>query len=212
MGLRTPGIIGEDGQVSERHIRPYRPADRDAIAAICLDTGDSGAGARGLFRHDGLLGDVYAVPYVVHDPGLAFVVDRDGEAIGYVLATADTAAFNAWFRKEWWPSVRAGYNDVADGSRDARIVAVAETIGAGDDAYAADYPAHLHIDLLPATQGGGFGRALIDTVLAALRERGVVGVHLVASAENHNAVAFYEHLGFTRLPSSPDTAAFGMRL
>ena len=30
----------------------------------------------------------------------------------------------------------------------------------------ADYPAHLHIDLLPELQGQGFGRALIRRLLA----------------------------------------------
>ena len=41
--------------------------------------------------------------------------------------------------------------------------------------YAAEYPAHLHIDLLPELQGQGWGRRLIDTLVAALRERGVRG-------------------------------------
>lgn len=198
--------------MSERIIRPYRATDLPTLADICLDTGDSGAGARGLFRQNTLLGDVYAVPYAQHDPSLAFVVDADGVAVGYVLATADTTAFNAWFRREWWPSVRSRY--VADAAlpRDGAVLATAAAIGGEPVPYAEEYPAHLHIDLLPQAQGGGFGRRLIDTELAALSARGVPGVHLVASAANTNAIGFYERLGFTRLDSPPEAAAFGMRL
>ncbi len=47
-----------------------------------------------------------------------------------------------------------------------------------------DYPAHLHIDLLPELQGQGFGRRLIDTLRGALAERGVAAVHLGMDAAN----------------------------
>jgi hypothetical protein len=32
-------------------IRPYRPADRDALYAICIRTGDAGRDATALYRH-----------------------------------------------------------------------------------------------------------------------------------------------------------------
>lgn len=198
--------------MTERFLRPYRPSDRAALTDICVETGDSGGDARGLFRQDRLLGDVYAVPYALHDPSLAFVVDRGGAAIGYVLGTTDTTTFNAWFHDVWWPSVRDEYAGDETAPRDAQVLASASAIGTEAVPYAEEYPAHLHIDLLPATQGGGFGRALIMTFLDALRERGVRGVHLVAAASNTNAVGFYDRLGFTRLPSDAGAAAFGMKL
>ena len=66
----------------------------------------------------------------------------------------------------------------------------------------AEYPAHLHIDLLPELQGQGFGRRLIDTLRAALAARGVPAVHLGMDAANTGARAFYDRLGFHELPSS----------
>ena len=60
----------------------------------------------------------------------------------------------------------------------------------------AAYPAHLHIDLLPPYQGGGHGRALIDTFLAAAAREGAAAVHLGVNPENTRALGFYEHLGF----------------
>lgn len=194
-------------------IRPYRASDRDALVRICLRTGDAGGDATGKFRHDGMLADVFALPYAERDPELAFVVDDGaGEAVGYVLATDDTTAFDAWFRDSWWPAAAGAYADARSVSPDAEMLASADRIGREPVPYADEYPAHLHIDLLPQTQGGGWGRRLIATQLDALRARGVPGVHLVAAAENTGAAAFYTRLGFTPLPSDPGAAAFGMRL
>lgn len=196
-----------------RFIRPYRPSDHQALVDICVETGDAGAGARGIFRDDALLGDVYAVPYAQHDPSLVFVIDDGtGRAIGYVIGAADTETFERWFHDTWWPSVRERYAGHEEFARDAAILANAERMGTVASAYTREYPAHLHIDLLPETQGGGFGRRMIDTLFDALRERGVPGVHLVAAAANTSAIGFYERLGFTRLPSDAGSAAFGMRL
>ena len=66
------------------------------------------------------------------------------------------------------------------------------------------YPAHLHIDLLPPFQGGGHGRALMETFYAAAARAGAPGVHLTVMAANTRALGFYRHLGFRRLePFSP---------
>jgi ribosomal protein S18 acetylase RimI-like enzyme len=63
----------------------------------------------------------------------------------------------------------------------------------------ADYPAHLHIDLLPEWQGRGYGRALMESFLRALHERGVAAVHLSMVSANTPARAFYDRLGFHEL-------------
>jgi GNAT superfamily N-acetyltransferase len=60
----------------------------------------------------------------------------------------------------------------------------------------AGYPAHLHIDLLPAWQGQGHGRSLMRTFLRALRDRGVPAVHLGMVTVNTGARAFYDRVGF----------------
>ncbi|WP_040163891.1 GNAT family N-acetyltransferase [Microbacterium gorillae] len=199
--------------MTERFIRGYRPGDRDALTEICLRTADDGGDASALYRYPSLPGDIWAVPYADRDPALAFVVDDGtGTAVGYTVGTDDTIAFADWFRSSWWPSVRGRYDGGGARPKDAEALAYADGFGASPSPYAATYPAHLHIDLLPEAQGGGFGRRLIATLSDELRRRGVPGVHLEASAANTDAVAFYDHIGFTRLPSGPDGAAFGMSL
>ena len=63
-----------------------------------------------------------------------------------------------------------------------------------------DYPAHLHIDILPEFQGKGYGRSLMTTFLEKLRDQGVKGVHLIMGKDNAGAGMFYQKMGFRRLP------------
>ena len=75
----------------------------------------------------------------------------------------------------------------------------------------AAYPAHLHIDLLPAYQGAGNGRALMTTFLAALAHGGVTAVHLGMASTNTRAGAFYGRMGFHEIPvpAQRDSTYFG---
>jgi len=62
-----------------------------------------------------------------------------------------------------------------------------------------DYPAELHINLLPAWQGRGLGGRLMKAFLDGLRAEGVRGVFLQTSDRNLKALPFYERLGFVLL-------------
>ena len=59
-----------------------------------------------------------------------------------------------------------------------------------------EYPAHLHIDILPEGQGFGLGWKLMKIFFDKLRELKVKGLHLGVGKKNQNAVKFYKHIGF----------------
>lgn len=193
-------------------IRPFAPGDEPALTEICLRTADFGADATGMLTDDAIWAEIFALPYAARHPDLAFVVEADdGRAAGYVVCAPDTRAFEEWFRDVWWPPIAARRpRPESDDDRDA-ILRYAYGRGAEPMPFADEYRAHLHIDLLPELQGQGWGRRLIDTLVEALRERGVEGVHLTASVENAGALAFYPRVGFSPL-SPDDPGAFGMRL
>ncbi|GBF06201.1 putative GCN5-related N-acetyltransferase [Deinococcus aerius] len=198
------------------HLRLARPDDRGALYRICLETGDSGADATGLYRDPLLLGHVYAGPYLAHQPDLAFVVEDEQGVGGYVIGALDTDAFARTLEREWWPPLREQYpmpsGDSANWTPDERIQALIHRPPRTPEDITARFPSHLHIDLLPRMQGGGNGRRLMMALWAALREQGSPGVHLGVGARNTRAVGFYHHLGFHTLREDPYSLTLGLPL
>ncbi|WP_308220825.1 GNAT family N-acetyltransferase [Microbacterium sp. CIAB417] len=203
--------LAEESAVPQ--IRPYRPEDRDGLFDVCVRTADAGADATGMFTDDDLWGLLFAVPYAERDPGLCWVVEaEDGRVIGYIVSTDDTDAFEQWFRDEWWPRYTDRFPKPADPqTAEERMLAYAYGRGPGREPNAAEYPAHLHIDLLPETQGKGLGRRLLETLFAELRRRGVPGLHLGMNPANTGAAAFYDRVGMHRLPSPEGSWVYGVR-
>ncbi|WP_307043129.1 GNAT family N-acetyltransferase [Agromyces ramosus] len=189
-------------------IRPYEAADRDGVALVCLRTAAGGGDATGVYSDDTLMPEVFALPYVDYAPDLAFVVSDGRRVLGYVIGVADTAAFIEWWKQKWAPGFAARHPSPGAATGHDPGFTEVQLIEAGTNpermriAELDEYPAHLHIDLLPELQGQGFGRRLIDTLRAALAERGVPAVHLGMDAANTGARAFYDRLGFHELPSS----------
>ena len=195
-------------------LRSFRPGDEPALADICLRTADAGGDGTGILADDDLWGHVFVLPYAARQPDLAFVVESDdGRVVGYVVGTDDTRTFEDWFHDEWWPRFAQRWPVPGDDrSRQAGLLRYAYGRRAGAEPFGDDRPAHLHIDLMPEVQGQGWGRRLIGVLAAALRERGVRRLHLVASAQNAGALAFYDRLGFERLESPAGAQAFGIEL
>ncbi|MFJ4523492.1 GNAT family N-acetyltransferase [Streptomyces sp. NPDC088810] len=184
-------------------IRPYRPADRDAVVDVCVRTAYEGGESRAIYPDQRLMPSIFAEPYCHFDPDLAFVLDDGtGRAVGYIVGTADTARFVEDFRRDWIPRLYDRYPEPAGPSRTPteemiRLLHHPERMLVPG---LAGYPAHLHIDLLPAWQGRGYGRRLLRTFLDALHQQGVRAVHLGMVTANTAARAFYDRVGFHRIP------------
>ncbi|MFF3064892.1 GNAT family N-acetyltransferase [Oerskovia sp. NPDC057915] len=187
-------------------IRPARttdPREVDRLYDICLRTGADGGDATARYRDPRLLGEIYLGAYLAFEPDLAFVVDDGSGALGYVVGTVDTAVFEERCERDWWPGLRTRYPEgsFASDTDDACLVHALHRPSTADRAVLDLFPAHLHVDLLPAAQGGGNGRRLLEVFFDTLRERGVQGVHLGVSETNTSAIGFYEHLGLERVPT-----------
>lgn len=186
-------------------LRPYRPEDRDAVYDICVRTADGGGDARGQWSTDDLMPDLFAGPYLFLEPELAFVVD-DGGPVGYVLGTRDTVAFAARLGREWTPRVADRYRHPPTRA-EADLLAVLSSPDLLVHPWAADYPAHLHIDLLPSHQRQGWGRRLIDRFRAEVG----VPVHLGVLRTNTAARAFYDRYGFHQIDATDTVTHLGIR-
>ncbi|MDR1956824.1 MAG: GNAT family N-acetyltransferase [Treponema sp.] len=196
-------------------IRPACGPDLPYLYEICLKTGDAGKDASGLFYDPLLLGQYYVAPYFFHDPGLCFVAEDDhpGKKVpqGYIVAAADTLAFNRWMETLWLPPLRRRYPKpypkqyIRSSFEEQLLALLHRSLDAPESAppWISSYPAHLHIDLLPLLQGQGAGKGLMRTLLEALARRGCPGVHLGVSAANTRAIGFYRKLGFSTLQEQP---------
>jgi len=187
-------------------VRPYEAADLDDLYRICLQTADNGQDAATLVTDPMLPGYVFAAPYGIFEPSLAWVAEDEAGAAGYVVGALDTPAFEERLERDWWPALRARYPDprhltgTLSGLERLCLHAIHEPFTT-DPALVSNYPSHLHIDLLPRLQGRGLGRRLIETLFAALRASRSRGVHLHVGSANQRAAAFYRHVGMTELPA-----------
>ena len=181
-------------------IRPFHPSDIPDLYNICLKTGDNGNDASHLYEDRYLIGDFYAVPYAIYQPELTFVLVKDGRPVGYILAASDTAEFERWKSEEWFPPLREKYPKPDPEATDMRNNMLRDIHKLEFKPFdVPGYPAHLHIDILPQGQGGGWGLKLMQTLWDQLRSMDVPGVHLGVGKANENAVGFYRHIGFKLL-------------
>ncbi len=198
-------------------LRPALDADRDALAEVCLRTGDAGNDATGKEDDRSLLGQLFAVPYQALEPDFAFVIAGADGVAGYLLGTPDTASFYRRLLRDWYPALRARLSDPgADAARWRGSDWLRRLVFSPELPFPpalAAYPAHGHIDLLPEARGRGIGERSMRLLMARLAAAGAGGVHLHVHPANLPAQGFYRHLGFVRLadPALPRTTLFMAR-
>ena len=195
-------------------LRAYRASDLDALYDICLVTGDSGQDATPLHNDRKAIGHIYAAPYGALEPANVFVAEDDEGVAGYIVGTYDTDAFSARMEREWWPALRAHYAEVAEADllpADRQRIATIRQPGANPAHIVAQYPAHIHMNLLERLRGQRVGTRLLDMWVAQAKAAGVRGIHLGASAGNTGGVAFWSRY-FTPLATIARTTWFGREL
>ncbi|MFQ3547875.1 MAG: N-acetyltransferase, partial [Termitinemataceae bacterium] len=175
-----------------------------------------------------------------HDCVLILEGSRGGfkRPLGYILGTSDTAAYTEWFNQTWRPAVLAQFESIDEPQGSAQVTnrtimdtSMEDTPMVPEEGTQADagvwrlfsqplqcppwvqeYPGHIHIDLLPEAQGGGWGRKLMDAMAARFMEKGCHGFHLGVSAANEAAIAFYRRYGMQEVSAESWGIVFGKRL
>jgi GNAT superfamily N-acetyltransferase len=185
-------------------IRPGRLEDLAGCYYVCLKTGDFGNDGEPFYREDpDALGRIFVGPYLTFEPELSLVLEDAAGICGYAFGALDSRKFYERYEREWRPRLCAQFPEPqGDPSRWTRVQQVYYWYHHPDyfcpEPYEA-WPSHVHIDLLERAQGRGFGRRMMEMVMAKLRERGSPGVHLGVSALNTRAQGFYRKLGFQEL-------------
>jgi len=181
-------------------------SDLPYLYEICLKTGDESKDATSLFSDPYTIGHYYSAPYLIYPNGICFVAEYKYRPQGYIIAVPDTIAFGQWMEEEWLPPLRKRYPEpfpLSLSENENRIIAHFHKchypVDTVNQPWLADYPAHLHIDLLPCIQQKGIGRYLMNELFAELARLKVHGLHLGVGSSNTGAVSFYKRTGFSVL-------------
>lgn len=195
-------------------LRRAELTDEAAMYDVCLKTGDSGDDGTHLYEDPDVLGSIFVGPYLHLESELAFVLEDAQGVCGYLLGALDSRKFYATYERDWLPALRAKHpeptGDPANWTRTQKFYHEYYHPDTFMPEPYAQYPSHLHIDLLPRAQGQGQGRKMMDYLGAELRRLGSPGVHLGTGLKNQRAIHFYRKIGFTELCRvEPHTIYFG---
>jgi len=178
------------------HIRPAGPLDLEALGHIAYATGFFGSSAAVYFPSPPLFRDLWIKPYLEGIGACNFVAELEGKIVGYIIGTPDVRSYRRYFLRSAGEILgkvfTGGYPGLLPS---ARFLLRAARYGRRQ-APIEQYPAHLHINLLPQSRGLGVGQKLLEAHLDCLRARGVHGVQLSTTRENKAALGLYQKLGF----------------
>ena len=164
-----------------------------------------------------MIGQFYAALYAI----LTQCIDNRGRNREHCSSTVDTRAFNTWSIA----NVAASRSDTRLGGGRSGAPRTAMTrlhrfrlrthrfsILLYDQPWFDEFPGHIHIDLMPEVQGGGWGRRLMEAYEERLKSLGCKGYHLGVGRRNERAVAFYRRCGMSELQAPAWGFVFGKKL
>jgi len=199
------------------HLRRAEPRDEPAAYNVCVETGNNGLSAAHKYADDPrALGRIFVGPYLALESDLAFVLEDDQGICGYLLGALDSHRFLEAYISTWLPPIQAAHPaPTGDLSRWTPTQKIYYEYYHPDlflpEPYA-EYPSHLHIDLLARAQGRGLGGEMMRTLMDALAAKGSPGVHLGLGEGNTRAEKFYLKLGFTELARNRGVLYLGHKL
>ena len=165
----------------EAEIRKALKSDLKDVEYICRMT------AGPLSRENELVGKIiaktYSTYYIEEECGNCFVLASGEKAVGYILSSLDAGVFKKVYRKKYVPQIF---------SLSKKDGVLAWLLPIPYMFFKKNYPAHMHIDILPGFQGSGNGTKLVETLLSELKSRGIRGVCLCVGSDNARAIAFYK--------------------
>lgn len=180
-------------------VRPLQSSDKADVECICITTAPPELCKNENMREYTLnMYNRYYTRVVSH----SFVaVNSQDKPIGYILCAPDYNLYKKdFFRNELKEIRKLGIGKYLFSRSEVLFY----------KKYSKEYPAHLHIDILPEYQGMHIGTNLMNTLLEYLKDKGVKGLMLSVAPQNKGAIAFYESCGFNVLSKRP-ALVYGIR-
>lgn len=165
-------------------IRPYAPADREAVREICRRTAYRNRGSAAVFEDDELFADYWTRYYTDFEPESCLVLEEDGRIIGYLMGTTDAIRHQrvmarrivpAILARAFWRLATFRYRKPAT----RRMLWWLVSRGWREEPHVPldRYPAHYHCNILREGYGKGYYTAMALKFLDRLDALGVTGLH-----------------------------------
>lgn len=181
------------------NIRKYEEKDKEGVRFTCLNSdGPTESENFGKF-----VLHTFCDYYIEKEPENCFVLSDDGNAVGYVFCTENYDSFREVFDREYLPLNKELGEELYNWAKTSTVL---------QEKHKDEYPAHLHIDILPSYQRQGWGAKLIDALCEHLRTKGVSGVMLTTGYDNVKGCGFYRKYGFSEVEVVGTEVAFGLKL
>lgn len=194
---------------SEIEIRPYRPADREAVRDLCCEAafGRERVESYGLDRE--LFADLMTCYYLQREPESAWVAASAGQPAGYLMGARDTSRQRRETLRRFLPGAVGRFLLRGGAFRWTTWRVLLSNLGQAFRRRGAErelwgrLPAHLHLAVAEPYRGKGVGERLVLRFLADLQVRGVTGAHASVRSDNPGARRFFERLGFEEVARLP---------
>ena len=195
-------------------IRPFQSGDDQSVELITYRTGYKGEDLtrRGFFDDRRLLYLIFIAYYTKYEAKHCFVAEStpDNQVVGFICGTLDTQTQEKEFSRlmHWRIALRACTITIWRYPMTfVNLIKMSKTRpGILHEEFSKiidNYPAHLHINLLPEYQRKGYGGRLIVYFENHLRAKGIQGVHLQTTNYNRKAIPFYRKMGYTLISDVP---------
>lgn len=188
-------------EIVGRHvIRPYRDADRQAIRAICADTGFLGQPIDPVFEDRELFADYLTSYYTDAEPESTFVCEINGEVKGYVMGSRlprkkeqfERRLMPGLVSRGLWRYFARPYNAAT-----RRYVKWLITRARQEVPFSPPDMPHFHFNIRPEARTVGTTRTIIDMFLQHLRACGETQVYgQVVAFETRRGARMFERYGF----------------
>lgn len=186
-------------------IRECSLDDLTAIVDICYKTGFMGEDltGSGRFNDRTLFSYLFCLYYPLYEIDNCFIAfdDTKNKIIGYILGSRNTIEQEKRFMRKMVPKVALrmcaytiffypeSFRAVLLFMKNLELKDIEKTVYI-------EYPAHLHMNILPEYQKRGVGSMLLDTFENHMSNKGVSGIHIWTSNKNVKAIPFYSKHGY----------------
>ena len=179
-------------------IRSYRDADREAVRGLCCQTGFLGEPIDPVYEDRELFADFLTTYYTDHEAESCFVLETDGEIVGYLLGSRRPLQNQLYaFYQNVWLFFRALARYFRYNARSRRFIRWTLVHGWREVPAAPRRTPHFHINLLPDARRISTTRALMSAYLSYLYRCGEKRVYgQIVTFESRRGEKMFERYGF----------------